>query len=161
MLWIILLSNQTLFIRADTLFVPNSSKNHYFDGEIKLGFFVFFSVFWFRNPLVAQLATLGIQLAILVVRVRPVGHPGCPVGHPVVVQLIATLWCVVGQLATLWLSSWPPCGCPAGHPVVVQLATLWLPSFLFVFGWPPWFLPSWPPCGCPVGHPVIAQLAAL
>ena len=139
MLWIILLSNQTLFIRADTLFVPNSSKNHYFDGEIKLGFFVFFSVFWFRNPLVAQLATLGIQLAILVV--RPAGHPGCPVGHPVVVQLIATLW----------LSSWPPCGCPVGHPVVAQLATLWLPSFLFLTGHP----------GCPAGHPVVVQLATL
>ena len=139
MLWIILLSNQTLFIRADTLFVPNSSKNHYFDGEIRLGFF-FFSVFWFRNPLVAQLATLGIQLAILVV--RPAGHPGCPVGHPVVVQLIATLW----------LASWPPCGCPVGHPVVVQLATLWLPSFLFLAGHPGF---------CPAGHPVVVQLATL
>ena len=142
---------------------PHSSKNHYFDGEIKLGFCVFFSVFWFRNPLVAQLATLGIQLAILVV--RPAGHPGCPVGHPVVVQLIATLW----------LASWPPCGCPVGHPVVVQLAALWLPSWtpcgcpVFCF----WlatlvfaqlatlWLSSWPPCDCPVGRPVIAQLAAL
>ena len=110
------------FYPSGHIVCPHSSKNHYFDGEIKLGFCVFFSVFWFRNPLVAQLATLGIQLAILVV--RPVGHPGCPVGHPVVVQLIATLWCVVGQLATLWLSSWPPCGCPVGHPVIAQLAAL-------------------------------------